>query len=114
MRDYKITTRFEEQEYRLIEKIAKVHNIPKSTITHLAILSAIKQEKFLNEIAKLKQKKADRELLYQIKKLGTNMNQIARALNTLKKAKLKKELKKEIERLIKETQEVLEWLSLRK
>jgi len=66
---HKKTIRFDDDELQKINEIIAPHNIKFSEFARSAILNK-----------KIKSK-IEIEFIYQIKKIGTNLNQIAKALN---------------------------------
>ena len=70
---YKKTIRFTESEIEQIEKKLKEHNLSFSEFARNAILG-----KKINSKISIK-------LVYEINKIGNNLNQIAKRVNTLKK-----------------------------
>ena len=85
-REKRITARFADEEYELIERLASELEITRSELVRLSVLYYLESEKLSQELQRIaKQRKLYRRLIGRIGRLGNLLNQIARTLNMCSK-----------------------------
>ena len=75
-----ITLCFNDNEYDIAKEFASHMNMPLATALRTIITT--RQNEILKDIRKKTKSKSNADLVYELNKIGVNINQISRAINT--------------------------------